>query len=306
MTKIRSTDASGIDDRRGQSGGGGGFSLPGLGGGGFPFPIKAGGGVLGLLVVLAATLLPRLLQAGGVTTGTGVGSSSRPSSSAGSATSSGATCSSELEQIVCGAEQDVQRFWAGALPKFYNTPYEAAPTTFFSDRTSTGCGAASSSAGPFYCPADRHVYIDLPFMQDLEQRFVGTTSDLAEQYIVAHEYGHHVQDLLGISAAVDKASQRQPSKANQYSVALELQADCYAGVWVHDVDARGLLDSTNEVDEALAAASGVGDDHIQQQEQGRVDPDTFTHGTSEQRRTWFSTGFRTGDPRQCTSIDEVL
>jgi predicted metalloprotease len=299
MTKIRSTDASGIDDRRGQSGGG--FSLPGLGGGGFPFPLRAGGGLLGLIVVLAATILPRLLQAGSA-----VGSSTRPSAGSSSSGSSGATCSSDLEQIVCGAEQDVQRFWTTALPQFYGIAYQSAPTTFFSDRTSTGCGAASSSAGPFYCPADRHVYIDLPFMQDLERRFVGTTSDLAEQYIVAHEYGHHVQDLLGISAKVEQASQRQPSKANQYSVALELQADCFAGVWVHDVQARGLLDTPGEVDEALAAASGVGDDHIQQQEQGHVDPDSFTHGTSEQRRTWFSTGFQTGDPRRCTSIDEVL
>jgi len=303
MTKIRSSDSSMVDDRRGSGGGGGGgFSFPGMGGGGggMGFPIKAGGGVLGLLLVLAATFLPRLLNAGSTSQLGGTGSGAVPAEVADGA------CNSELEQIVCGAEADVQAFWATALPQFYGKDYTGARMELVQGSFDTGCGGATSDVGPFYCPADQQVYIDLVFMQQLEDKLVGTTTDLAEQYIVAHEYGHHVQNLLGINAQVQQASQNDPSKANQYSVALELQADCYAGVWVNSVNARGLLDSTSEIAEALNAAAGVGDDRIQQQTQGRIDKDTWTHGSAEQRQTWFNRGFTTGDPTQCTTVNEVL
>ncbi|MEY2521658.1 MAG: uncharacterized protein QOJ66_223 [Ilumatobacteraceae bacterium] len=294
MTKIRSGDSSMIDDRRG-SGGGGMFG----GGGGFPIPIKAGGGVLGIIVLLASLLLPRLLNGGQSAAGV-------PQPSNKSADAADGACSSELEQIVCGATADVQSYWQANLPTFYGATYEPTKTVFFTDSTDTGCGQASSQTGPFYCPIDRLVYIDLGFMQALEQQLVGTTNDLAEQYIVAHEYGHHIQNLVGINDQVQQAQQNDPGRANQYSVAMELQADCFAGMWVGDVAARGKLDSAAELKEALDAAAGVGDDRIQEKTQGRIDKESWTHGSAEQRQTWFTRGYNSGDPKQCDTFSEVL
>jgi len=293
MTKIRSGDSSMIDDRRG-SGGGGMF---GGGGGGFPIPIKAGGGVLGIIVLLASLLLPRLLNGG-------QSAADVPQASDKSADAS--ACTSELEQIVCGATSDVQAYWQANLPTFYGATYEPTKTVFFTDGTTTGCGQASSQTGPFYCPIDHLVYLDLGFMQQLEQQLVGTTSDLAEQYIVAHEYGHHIQNLVGINDQVQQAQQNDPGRANQYSVAMELQADCFAGMWVGDVAARGKLDSAAELKEALDAAAGVGDDRIQEKTQGRIDKESWTHGSAEQRQTWFTRGYNSGDPKQCDTFSEVL
>lgn len=305
MTKVRSTDDSMIDDRRGRSSGGraGGFPFPTSGGGsgGFPFPMKAGGGMLGIVVMLAALLLPKLLGAadpGQTSAGLPVGGPS--------AETADGTCSSDLEQVTCGATVDVQGYWDAALPTFFGTQYQVTKTVFFTGSVSTGCGNATSQTGPFYCPLDNLVYIDLEFMQQLEQQLVGSATDLAEQYIVAHEYGHHVQNVLGTNAQVQQAQQNDPSRANQYSQALELQADCYAGVWVADVSARGKLDGAGEIKEALAAAEGVGDDRIQEKMQGRIDPESWTHGSAEQRQAWFMTGFNTRDPRQCDTFSEVV
>ena len=291
MTKIRSGNSTMIDDRRG--------SGSGLGGGGFPIPIKAGGGVLGIIVLLASILLPKLL--GGSNNATSV---PQQQDRTGSATAD--TCDDELEQIVCGATEDVQAYWQANLPRFYNTSYEVTKTVFFTDGVDTGCGQATSQTGPFYCPADHLVYIDLGFLQALEQQLVGTTADLAEQYIVAHEYGHHVQNVVGINGQVQQAQQNDPGRANQYSVAMELQADCFAGMWVGDVAARGQLDSAAEIKEALDAASAVGDDRIQQKTQGRIDEEAWTHGSAEQRQAWFTRGFNSGDASQCDTFSEVL
>ena len=302
MTKIRSTDSSNMDDRRGQ-GGGGGFSIPGLGGGGGGFPIpggmKGGAGLLGLIVILAAIFLPQLL-------GGGAGSTTPGAISPGGSQSADGACDTDLEQIVCGVTNDVQKYWTTALPQFFDTSYKMTKTRLFDQPYPTGCGQASPQTGPFYCPADSLVYIDLGFMQQIEQQFVGATSDLAEQYILAHEYGHHIQNLLGTNAQVQQASQQDPANANKYSVALELQADCYAGVWVGDANRRGLLDSPTEIQEAIKAAEGVGDDRIQQQTQGRIDPESWTHGSAEQRRTWFMRGFQTQDPTQCDTLSGLL
>ncbi len=292
MTKIRSTDASEIDDQRGSGGGGGGLgglgSILGGGGGG---GMKAGGGMLGIILLLAALFLPKLLGGGGQGAASTGGSPS--------AERADGTCSSDLEQIVCGATNDVQQFWTGELPKAFDVQYQQAKTTFFTGGVNTGCGQASSQTGPFYCPLDQHVYIDLAFMQQLENQLVGKTSDLAEQYIIAHEYGHHIQNLLGTSDKVQQHEQRDSSQANLFSEGLELQADCYAGVWINSANTRGLLDNAQEINEAFDAAQGVGDDYIQSRGGGPVDPGTFTHGTSEQRKRWLNTGFTTGDPRQC-------
>ncbi len=308
MTKIRSTDGSRIDDRRGRSSGGssGGFpfQIPGMGrggggGGGLPGGLKAGGGILGIVVLLAALFLPRLLGAGSTPSQTAdVGGSP-------SASSSGGKCVTELEQIVCGVTNDVQDYWVANLPKFFNTQYQVTETVWFTGGVGTGCGQASSETGPFYCPADNLVYIDLEFLQQLENTLIGTTSDLAEQYILAHEYGHHVQNVLGTNAQVQQASQNDPSRANEYSVALELQADCFAGAWVGDANARGLLDNANEIQEAINAAEGVGDDRIQQRTQGRIDPESWTHGSAEQRKSWFMTGFNSLDPTTCDTFKEI-
>ncbi|MEZ5273739.1 MAG: neutral zinc metallopeptidase [Ilumatobacteraceae bacterium] len=296
MTKIRSTDKSRVKDVRGQSGGGGGgglgFPFPGMGGSGsggggmsFPGGAKAGGGLLGVVVLLAALFLPKLLGAGATQSAADV------PASAGSD-----QCVTELEQIMCGANESVQDYWAAALPQYYGTAYQYTSMVWFTGGVSTGCGQASSETGPFYCPLDSLVYIDLGFMQQWENMLIGTTSDLAEQYIIAHEYGHHVQNLLGTNAQVQRAQQNDPSRANQYSVALELQADCYAGVWVGSND---VLENQAELQEALNAAEGVGDDRIQQKTQGRVDPESWTHGSAEQRRTWFLQGYNSQSPRTC-------
>jgi len=263
--------------------------------------MKAGGGLIGIIILIAAVVLPQILGGGG-------GGSPGLSGNAGEPTEERAdgTCSSELEQIVCGVAIDAQDYWTRALPQYFGTEYQPTQTVFFENAVSTGCGQATSQTGPFYCPLDNLVYIDLGFMQQLEEQLIGSTSDLAEQYIVAHEYGHHVQNVLGINSQVQQAQQNDPDRANQYSVALELQADCFAGAWVGDAAARGLLDAPNEIAEAVAAAEGVGDDRIQESTQGRVDPESWTHGSAEQRQTWFLRGYESNDPNQCDTFSEIL
>jgi len=302
MTKIRSTNDSNIQDRRGQ--GGGGMSFPGLGrtGGGLPIPTKGGGGILGLLVVAAIIFLPRLLGGdGGTSLITPDGAQNE---SAGG--NEGEACQTEAEQIVCGAFNDAQAFWTDAYPAAFSGAYEVTDLVFFSGSVGTDCGQASSQTGPFYCPADHYVYIDLDFLETLQSDF-GAEGDLATQYIVAHEVGHHVQNVNGTNAQVQNATGEQQ---RLLGVALELQADCLAGVWVNDADRRrndageDLIDQ-NELSEALGAAAAVGDDRIQQQTQGRVDEDSFTHGSSAQREQWFRRGYDTGDPNQCDTFAEL-
>jgi predicted metalloprotease len=291
MTKIRqSGPSSQIEDRRGQGSGGlGGLGGLGgmLGGGG----AKVGGGVVGIIVLLAVLLLPRLLP--------GPDSNNALDPGVGS-TGDGNPCDdAEINSIICGATEDVQGFWTGAY-----ADYQPTKTVFFTGSTNTECGQASAETGPFYCPVDRLVYFDLDFLQQLQEQF-GATGDLAAQYIVAHEYGHHIQNLTGTSDQVRNAEQSQPQRANEWSVGLELQADCLAGVWANDASASGQFDNAAEVSEALGAAAAVGDDRIQEQATGRVDPDSFTHGTSAQRQEWFQRGFDTGDPSSCDTFSEL-
>jgi predicted metalloprotease len=313
MTKIRSRDARRIQDVRGQGGGGGGLGLDDLlrgglggatrgGGGGLPIPgglLKGGGGLIGILVLAAVFILPKLMG-GGLTGDSQVAPAAEQENAA-----TDETCSTDLEQQLCGAVNDVSDYWIEQLPISFGVDYQEAPTVFFSGSVGTGCGQATSQVGPFYCPLDGKVYFDLEFLTVLQNNF-GATGDLAAQYIVAHEYGHHVQNLLGINEQMREAQQSDPSRANQYSVALELQADCLAGAWVSDAAGRDLLDNPQEVEEALNAAAAVGDDRIQQKTQGRVDPESWTHGSSAQRVQWFQRGFQTGDPQRCTTFSEVL
>jgi predicted metalloprotease len=181
-----------------------------------------------------------------------------------------------------------------------NEPFERAQVVLYRDAVSTGCGSASSAVGPFYCPADERVYLDLSFYRDMERQ-LGAPGDFAWAYVIAHEVGHHVQQQLGTSDRVRRLQSRSPGAANELSVRLELQADCYAGVWAHTVYAAGDLEQ-GDVREATTAAAAVGDDRLQRQASGRVSPDSFTHGTSEQRTEWFNRGRASGDPADCDTF----
>ena len=199
--------------------------------------------------------------------------------------------------FVTAVVNDVQATWAGIF-RAQGRHYDPTKLVLFTDATSTGCGRASSSTGPFYCPADQKVYLDLGFFQELRDRF-GAPGDFAQAYVIAHEFGHHVQNLTGTSARVSLGERRNPGQANELSVKLELQADCYAGVWAHETSAE--LDAT-DFNEALDAAASVGDDRLQRQAGQRVNPDTWTHGSSAQRQSWFRRGAASGRMSDCNTF----
>lgn len=196
---------------------------------------------------------------------------------------------------------DTEDTW-GKLFSESGKHYENPKLVLFTDQVQSACGSASAAMGPFYCPGDHKLYLDMSFFHDLSTRF-GAPGDFAQAYVVAYEVGHHVQNLLGIADKVHAAQQRaSESGRNQLQVRMELQADCYAGIWAYRADQERHILEAGDVEEALAAASGVGDDRLQQQSQGVVVPESFTHGSSEQRMTWFSRGAKSGDPRQCDTF----
>lgn len=229
-----------------------------------------------------------------------------PSATAGTTAQSGAAApvsESPQEhrevQFVTFVLDDVQATWARILAS-QGVQYQDAKLVLFRNAVQSGCGVAQSAAGPFYCPRDGKVYIDLGFFDELQNRF-GASGDFAQAYVLAHELGHHVQDLLGTDSRVHQLEESRPGAANQLSVRLELQADCYAGVWASSTQQRKLLDP-GDIQEALRAAASVGDDRIQQQETGTVHPESFTHGTAAQRAAWFNRGFSSGDMRSCDTF----
>ena len=187
--------------------------------------------------------------------------------------------------------------------KLFDGKYPPPTMVMFSGQTPSACGTGQAAMGPFYCPLDQKVYLDLTFFEELEQKF-GAPGDFAQAYVIAHEVGHHVQNLTGTAQQVQKLQQRARSKAeaNQYSVMLELQADCYAGVWARDAAPR-LKITQQDIDEGMRAATAIGDDTLQRATQGRVVPDAFTHGTSEQRSRWLMTGMNSGDPNACDTFN---
>jgi predicted metalloprotease len=194
---------------------------------------------------------------------------------------------------------DAQQTWANILPK-YGTQWRDAKLVLFRDATQTGCGVGQSAMGPFYCPLDEKVYIDLGFYDELQKK-LGASGDFAQAYVIAHELGHHVQHLLGTDEQVRRAQQSDAGAANQYSVRLELQADCYAGVWGRSTEGKNHL-SEGDIEEGMNAAASVGDDRILQKAGRSANADSFTHGSSAQRVSWFKRGYDTGDPRQCDTF----
>ena len=278
-------------------GGGGGF-------GGIPIPGGAGGGVVGLIVLV-------LVVVGGL-----IGGKSLLGDNSGTGTETPVSCPTSdpnrFNDVKCRDAlyvNSIQAYWQTALPVFKGVAYEKSDTTFFSQAVSTGCGQADSGVGPFYCPEDNTIYIDLSFWDQLSSRF-GAKGEFAQPYVLAHEYGHHVQDLDGTEAEVRRQMERDPNNQKAYSVKLELQADCYAGVWAKhatettDKGGQPLFVSISQQDitDALEAAAAVGDDAIQKKMGGRVDESQFTHGSSADRQKWFTAGFSSGDPKACNTF----
>jgi predicted metalloprotease len=207
-----------------------------------------------------------------------------------------------LVQFVSFVLDDAQRTWERLLPQQTGTPYRHAKLVLFRDATNSACGLAETATGPFYCPADEKVYIDLGFYDDLKSRY-GAPGEFAEAYVLAHEIGHHVQKLEGISEKVQALQQTYPGQANRLSVSLELQADCLAGVWANSTAQRNLIEQ-QDVEAGIRAAGAVGDDRLQRMARGYVSPESFTHGSSAQRAEWFQRGLASGEVAQCDTFSE--
>lgn len=216
----------------------------------------------------------------------------------------GVTSATDQARFIACVETNVQSFWTRQLPQS-GAAYHPAHLVLFTEATPSGCGEASATTGPFYCPPDQKVYLDLGFFDELHKRFHAKGGDFAEAYVVAHEYGHHVQKLLGIEGRMREAERAHPSDRNALSVRLELQADCFAGVWGHSAYEKGKV-AADEIALALDAAASVGDDRIQKQMRGRVNPESFTHGSAAERQKWFETGMDSGDPKRCDTFSGQL
>jgi len=281
-------DSSQVEDRRGGGG-----------------PLVLGGGGLGL-VGIVVYLLFALLGGGSAGTyggldGITVAQPQAPSQSLGTECGPGVDINTRQDCRVLADINSVQKYWSGWFAA-HGKPYTQAKTVFFTGSTTTGCGDATTDVGPFYCPVDKHVYIDLGFYQELHDRFGAQGGPFAEAYVIAHEYGHHTQNLLG------DLHPGNGTGATSASVRTELQADCYAGVWARHAVATGYITQLTQQDvaEGLDAAAAVGDDRIQSETQGQVNPETWRHGSSAERQKWFSRGYQRGEPTGCNTFSGSL
>jgi predicted metalloprotease len=289
-------DPSQVEDRRGQ----GGLALPGGG-------LAAGGGGLGLVVLLVYVGITLLANNGDLGSLQNLDDQSvanqPPSSELRTECTSGAAANAREDCRIVGVVNSTQTYWQNQFQR-NGRQYALSSTVFFTGSTQSGCGTATSDVGPFYCPVDKKVYVDLGFFDDLESRFGAKGGPFAQAYVLGHEYGHHIQNLTGVLDKV-RGDRQGPESA---AVRSELQADCYAGVWAANAAKTGLIEDVTDADitQALDAAAAVGDDRIQARTQGQVNPETWTHGSSEQRQKWFRTGFRAGDPGACDTFNRPL
>jgi uncharacterized protein len=278
-------DTSQVEDVRGSGRLG---SVPGGG-----YAVGGGLGIVGLIVAVLLGLNP--LSGGGDATFGTAGTQAELAQEC----RTGADANARQDCRVVGVVNSVQKFWTDELGG-RGERYVPAETVFFTEQIQTGCGPATADVGPFYCPLDKHVYIDLGFYQDLQTKFGARGGPFAQAYVIAHEYGHHVQDLLGTMSRVRQGATGPESG----SVRLELQADCFAGVWAHGAVTTGYITQLTDADiaDGLDAAAAVGDDRIQQEFQGSVDRESWTHGSAAQRQRWFSTGYQSGDLDSCDTF----
>lgn len=275
-----------IEDRR-DEGGGSGFRFGG-----------AHIGIGGALVLLVLSLIFKVnlfaLLGGGVAVG--------PAQEVSQPNPAQDEAEKPMVQFVSFVLDDTQNTWTQLLPQQTSQNYHHAKLVLFRDYTQSGCGGAESATGPFYCPQDEKVYIDLGFFDELSRRF-GAPGQFAQAYVLAHELGHHVQKLLGIEGKVHRLQESNSREANPLSVKLELQADCFAGIWAHSTQQRGLLEK-GDVESALGAAAAVGDDRLQKMSTGHVSPESFTHGSSAQRMHWFNAGLDSGTIAACDTFGQ--
>ena len=288
--RLDDQDESGnVEDRRGEGYGGGGRGGFGIGRGGIGIGTIAVAFAASYFLGIDPMLVLGMLSGGDVAPTQTQAPARKP------------PADDEMARFVGKVLGSTEETW-GQIFSENNARYRDPKLVLFSGATPTACGTGQSAMGPFYCPADQKVYIDLAFYRDLKERF-HAPGEFAQAYVIAHEVGHHVQNLLGISDKVRQAQQGAgQARANALSVRLELQADCFAGVWGHRADAAKGIIEPGEIEQALTAASAIGDDRLQQQTQGRIVPESFTHGTSEQRMRWFRRGLDTGDLRQCDTF----
>jgi predicted metalloprotease len=279
-------DPGQVTDRRGMGGAGG---------------LAVGGGGIGLVLLLAYMLLGGdpsslgpILEPGAVT---GPGSSQLATDC-----KTGEDANQRDDCRILGYVNSIQAYWTDTFTAS-GRQYRPVDTVLFSGATSSGCGSASAATGPFYCPNDQHVYLDLDFFKELRSRFGAQGGSLAQGYVIAHEYGHHVQDLLEV---LQGGTSQEGAEGR--SVRIELQADCFAGVWANHAASTGFLEpfTDAQIADGLDAAAAVGDDRIQQSQTGQVDPDSWTHGSSAQRQQWFSTGYKSGDVSACDTFNGAI
>ena len=290
--------SSNIEDRRGSGGGFGGR------GGGMRLPVRAGGGgTIGIIIVALVQWLGfgiNPMQLLGMAGGGGGGGSVQTTQSGPGV----AGTADETDDFVATVLADTEDVWSQRFQAAGET-YPAPTLVLFENRVQSACGIAGSASGPFYCPSDRKLYIDLSFFDQLRNQ-LNAPGDFAQAYVIAHEVGHHIQNITGVLPRFNQARQNMSeAEANAMSVRVELQADCYAGVWGHDTRQAGYIED-GDIDEALNAARQIGDDTLQKRGQGTVVPDSFTHGTSEQRQTWFRRGFESGDFGACDTLDGAI